>query len=147
MSTYSFLDVNASIVGPGGSSNLANGAAASEEGISITPTGEINAMTIGADGKGMHSLSADKSGSATVSLLKTSPQNKVLSQMYALQTASGAAHGQNTIVVTNRQSGDVITLQQVAFKKAPDLKYAKEGGTVEWEFDVVEIDRSLGDNS
>lgn len=147
MATYSFLDVNASIVGPGGSANLGNGAAAAEEGITITPTGEINTMVIGADGKGMHSLSADKSGTAKISLLKTSPQNKVLSQMYALQTASGAAHGQNTIVVTNRQSGDVITLQQVAFKKVPDLAYAKEGVPVDWEFDAIEIDRSLGDNS
>ena len=56
----------------------------------------------------------------------------------------GSAHGQNTIVITNAQSGDVVSLQQVAFKKAPELTYAKDGGSNEWTFDVGVIDRSLG---
>ncbi len=38
--------------------------------------GPKNTMTIGADGEVMHSLHADKSGTVTVNLLKTSPTNK-----------------------------------------------------------------------
>ena len=144
MSTYSFLDVNAAIVGPGGSINLANGAGSEDGGVSVTPTGDINTMTIGADGATMHSLHANKSGTVTVRLLKTSPINQRLAQMYAFQTAVGANHGQNVISIANIYTQDVITCQKVAFKKAPDLTYAKEGGHNEWIFDAGVIDRTLG---
>jgi hypothetical protein len=144
MSTYSFLDCNVAIVGPGGAINLGAGAATSEEGISVNPTGDIDSMHIGADGTPMHSLHADKSGEVSVRLLKTSPVNQRLSQMYALQTSSGSNHGQNTISISNSVTQDSITCQQVAFKRAPNLTYAKEGGTVEWQFNAGIIDRSLG---
>jgi hypothetical protein len=146
MSTYSFLDVKASLVGPGGSANLASGAAAAEEGITIAPTEDINTMTIGADGEVMHSLHANKSGVATIRLLKTSPVNQILSTLYAFQTASSANHGQNTISLTNPQTGDAVTMRQVAFQKIPDLTYAKEGGINEWVFHCGKIDRALGGN-
>lgn len=142
--TYSFLDVSASIIGPGGAFSLGNGAGASEEGITITPSGDISGMVVGADGTGQHSLYADKSGNVTVNTLKTSPVNQLLSAMYAFQTASGATHGQNTLVINDKSRGDVITCRQVAFKKAPDLTYAKDGGTVAWEFAAVAIERTLG---
>jgi hypothetical protein len=147
MSTYSFLDTQAAIVGPGGSVNLGAGAAVAEEGITIEPTEAINTMTIGADGSAMHSLHANKSGKAVVTLLKTSPVNQKLAQMYAVQTASGATHGQNTISLSNSHTGDSITLQIVAFGKAPSLKYQKEAGTNNWEFDCGVIDRTLGANA
>jgi Protein of unknown function (DUF3277) len=142
--TYSFLDVNASIVGPGGAFSLGNGAGAAEEGITVTPSGDIGGMLIGADGAGQHSLYADKSGTVTVNLLKTSPVNQLLSLMYAFQTASGATYGQNTLVINDASRGDVITCSQAAFKKAPDLTYAKDGGTNQWEFNVIRIERTLG---
>jgi Protein of unknown function (DUF3277) len=142
--TYSFLDVNASIVGPGGAFSLGNGAGAAEEGITVTPSGDIGGMLIGADGAGQHSLYADKSGTVTVNLLKTSPVNQLLSLMYAFQTASGATYGQNTLVINDASRGDVITCSQTAFKKAPDLTYAKDGGTNQWEFNVIRIERTLG---
>lgn len=142
--TYSFLDVNASIVGPGGGFSLGQGAGVSEEGISTAASENINGMHIGAGGDGMHSLHADKSGKVTVRLLKTSPTNQLLSAMYAFQTASGSAHGQNTIVIVDKSRGDVITCSQCAFSKRPDITYAKDGGTVEWVFDSIRIEMTLG---
>lgn len=144
MATYSFLDVHAALVGPGGAVNLGKGAANSEEGITIEATEDVDTMTIGADGTPMHSLHADRSGSVTVRLLKTSPVNQQLAQMYAFQTADSASHGQNTISIANNRTNDVISCQQVAFRKAPSLTYAKEGGTVEWQFNAGIIDRILG---
>jgi hypothetical protein len=144
MSTYSFLDVVASMVGPGGAVNLGQGAATSEEGVSVEPTEDIDTMTIGADGTPMHSLHANKSGTVTVRLLKTSPVNQKLAQMYAFQTASGSNHGQNTISIGNTATQDSITCQQVAFKRAPNITYAKEGGMNEWVFNAGIIDRTLG---
>ncbi len=142
---YSFLDVQAAIVGPGGAFSLGSGAGAAEEGISIDPSGEIDGMQIGADGTGQHSLHADKSGKVTVRVLKTSPVNKLLSAMYNFQTASAASHGQNTLTISDAVRGDVVTCRQCAFAKAPNLNYGKEAGTQDWEFNAIAIDRVLGD--
>ena len=142
--TYSFLEIQAALVGPGGAINLGNGSGASEEGISIDPTSDIDTMTIGADGSGMHTLHGDKSGRVTLRLLKTSPTNALLSGMYAFQTASGAVHGQNTITITDTNRGDVITCRGAAFAKAPPINYGREAGVIEWDFNVIEIDRTLG---
>lgn len=70
--SYSFQDVTATLTGPSGDIDLGAGSANAEEGITIAYAGAKNTMTIGADGEGMHSLHADKSGVITVNLLKTS---------------------------------------------------------------------------
>lgn len=144
MATYSFLDTQCSLVGPGGAINLGQGAAVAEEGITIDPAEDIDTMTIAADGTGMHSLHANKSGTVTVRLLKTSPVNQKLAQLYAFQTASGVNHGQNTVSLSNTNTQDAITCRLVAFKRAPTLTYAKDGGLNEWTFNAAQIDRALG---
>lgn len=141
---YSFQTIVAAIIGPGGSINLANGAGAAEEGITIEAVNDKNTMVIGAGGEGMHSLSADDSSTVTVRLLKTSPVNAVLQIMYNLQTASTILHGRNVITLRDIARGDVVTLTGVAFKKRPALSYAKDGGTVEWVFDAIKTDTILG---
>lgn len=142
--TYSFLDVAAAIVGPGGAFSLGSGAGAAEEGISVEPLDDINIMQVGADGSGQHSLSANKSCRVTVRLLKTSPVNQQLSLMMNFQRASASAHGQNTINITDLARGDVITCTQAAFARAPTLNYQKAAGINEWTFDCVSYDGVLG---
>jgi len=144
MATYSFLDVVATISGPTGSANLAKDAGASDEGISFEATGDKNTMQIGGGGAGQHSLHADKSGRVIVRLLKTSPINALLHQMYDIQTTSASLHGQNTIVCQQKASGDITTATQVAFKRKPPISYQKEAGTIEWEFDAIRIETVLG---
>lgn len=144
MIAYSFQDVQATLVGPTGTVNLGYGAAVAEEGISIEMAGDKNTMLIGADGEGMHSLHADKSGTLTVRLLKTSPTNATLQAMFDAQTLSSVLHGQNVIVVRNPQSGDITTARSCAFKKKPNLNYKKDGDVVEWQFDAIKIDTLLG---
>ena len=144
MTTYSFLDISATITGPGGSFSLGSGSGNAEEGITIEASEDIDSMTIGADGSVMHSLHANKSGTVTIHYLKISPQNAKLSAMYALQTAAGALHGNNTIVVSNLYTNDVIAMTQVAFRRAPNINYAKEGGLVDWQFNAGVIERTLG---
>lgn len=135
MATYSFLDVTCAITGVGGNINLAANAGAAEEGISIEPIEDKSTMTIGVDGAVMHSLHGSSASKISVKLLKTSPTNPLLMNMYTQQTLSAASHGNNTIVLTVPTTGENIAITQVAFKKAPALSYAKEGGTVEWLFD------------
>jgi hypothetical protein len=144
MGTYSFQDVTAALVGIGGAINLASGAGAAEEGITVEAVGDKSAMTIGADGSGMHSLSADESSTATIRLLKTSPVNAQLMLMYNLQTRSSVAHGKNVITIRDTARGDTIVLVEAAFKKRPAISYAKDGGTVEWVFDCIKTVQLLG---
>ena len=145
MATYSFLDVTASLTGPPGVIDLGQGSTNSEEGITQTMGGNKNTMTIGADGEVMHSLHADKSGTITVTLLKTSPVNKKLSLAYNAQSQSSATWGNNVIVIRNTASGDISTARSCAFQKQPDFNNAKEGGTVAWVFDCGKIDQLLGE--
>jgi len=141
---YSFLNVNATIAGPGGILNLAAGAAVAEEGITIEPVEDKNIMTVGADGRGQHSLIASDACTLTVRLLKTSPVNAQLMLMYDLQSASSALWGQNVVTVVDSGRNDLTTIQAVAFKKKPVLNYAKEGGIMEWVFDGIKANSVLG---
>lgn len=143
---YSFLNVVATMAGPGGILNLAAGAAVAEEGITIEATTDKNVMTIGADGKGQHSLVADDSCSLTVRLLKTSPLNAALMIMYDLQSASSSLWGQNVFTIVDTGRLDATVIQSAAFKKKPTITYAKEAGLMEWTFDGINANSILGAN-
>jgi hypothetical protein len=144
MAAYSFLDVNATLVGAGAVIDLGAGSGNGEEGITVTQTNARNTVTIGADGEGMHSLSGDKSGTVTIRLLQTSPVNAKLMALYDAQTLSSSVWGQNVITITNSASGDAIGCRSCAFQKRPELNYKKDGGVVEWVFDALKIDAILG---
>ncbi len=143
-STYSFLDVQCGITGPGGTFSLGSDAGAAEEGITIAFAEPKNTMTTGAGGDVMHSLHAGRTGMITVRLLKTSPVNRQLSVLYNFQTTSAAYHGRNTISMRNPVTGDTFTLSACAFQKFPDNVNGKDGGTNEWTFDCGFIDPLLG---
>ncbi|HKS34807.1 MAG TPA: phage protein [Enterobacteriaceae bacterium] len=145
MSTYSFIDVSATLVGPTGSIDLGYGSAIAEEGITVAMSGAKNTMTEGADGEVMHSLHASKTGTITLTYLKTSPTNKKLSLAYNIQSQSSATWGNNVIVIRNRVSGDIITARSCAFQKQPDNANAKTGNTMAWVFDAGKIDQVLGE--
>lgn len=141
---YSFLNVVCGIVGPGGAFNLGAGAAVSEEGISIEPVEDKNVMTIGADGKGQHSLLASDAAKVTVRLLKTSPINAALMAMFDAQSISSALWGQNVITVVDTARGDTSILQSCAFTKKPVINYKKEADIIEWIFDSISATTILG---
>lgn len=143
--TYSFLDVSCSMTGPTGIIDLGAGSANSKEGITVTMAEAKNTMTIGADGEGMHSMHGGKSGTITVNLLKTSPQNKKLSIAYNAQSLSSALWGNNVFVVRNSVSGDLVTARGGAFQKVPDFANAEDGATVAWVFDCIKIDSLFGE--
>lgn len=142
---YSFLDVHAAISGPGGNFPLSGDRAGiAQEGLTIAPTGDKNTMTVGADGSAKHSLLADSSGTITVNLLRTSPVNRQLQEMYNYQAQSSANWGRNTITVRDVARGDTVTGQQVAFAKSPEKVFAKEGGSLQWTFHAAKIEGQIG---
>ncbi|MDD3310952.1 phage protein [Pseudodesulfovibrio sp.] len=142
MPAYSLKDVTMTINGEGGNLSLKEGTG--DEGISIEPTGDQNNMTEGADGTVMHSLSASSASTVTLRLLKTSPVNAQLMTMFNYQTGSASRWGTNTITVEDTARGDLVTVTNAAFKKAPPLKWAKVGDIVEWQFDGGQTTYVLG---
>lgn len=141
---YSFLDVHATLQGPGVSVPLGNGSGVAEEGITIEFLEETDNMLIGADGSTAHSLHASKAGKVTVRLLKTTPTNALLTQAYNFQRQSSLNWGQNVIVVTNPVTGDVYSCTQAAFARFPSNTFAKDAGTIDWEFLAGRIEPILG---
>ena len=144
LGTYSFLDVLATITGPGGSFSLGSGAGDANEGITIEYNDDKDRMLVGADGSAMHSLIASKAGRCSIRILKTSPTNAKLSQLYTVQTQSSLNHGKNVILVSNQVTGDQYTLNGAAFAKFPRNDYATEAGMLEWLFNIAQIDEVLG---
>lgn len=143
---YSFQNVQAAIKGPGLSLNVGSGAAVAEEGITIAPNEDANQMTIGADGKGQHTLIASNGGLLTMRFLKTSPTNGYLQLAYNAQKASSALWGQNIVSVADPTRGETTICQSVAFKKKPEVVYDKAGPMMEWTFDCLSIVTLLGLN-
>ena len=141
---YSFEDVQATLTGPGGVASLGAGAAVAKEGITVDFTEDKDAMIVGADGKAVHSLRASKAARITVRLMKTSPQNAVLSQMYNTQIASSLFWGQNLLTVTNPVTGDDYPCTEVAFAKFPSITWAEDPNMNEWTFNAGQADPQLG---
>jgi Protein of unknown function (DUF3277) len=144
MNTYSFVDVSASLNGPTGTVDLGYGSAVADEGITTEMVGEKNTMLTGADGRVMHSLHAENSARVTVRLLKVSPINQILMGMFDAQALVSGLWGQNVIVIRQIQSGDITTASQCAFRRRPNISYAKDGDIVNWEFDCGGIATVLG---
>lgn len=144
MGAYSFLDVQAAIVGPGGAFTIGSDRAIANEGITIAFIGDRNTLTTGAGQGVMHSLHAARPAIFTIRLLKTDPANSLLSVMFDLQTSSSALWGINTILVSDLQRGDVASGRQCAFQKFPDNTYATEGNTLEWVFQAGFAHEILG---
>jgi Protein of unknown function (DUF3277) len=142
--TYSFLDVQATIVGPNGVAVLGNGSGAADEGISIQYAEDQGTITTGADGSWMPTVHAAQSGTVIVRMLKSSPTNSILQAMYSADRAVPSSGGQNTIVVTWLTAGDVFTAQGCIFKKFPDETYGKDGPLLEWAWGAGYITPLLG---
>jgi hypothetical protein len=139
---YSFIDVTAEIYSLtlGSSFRLGgDGTSQAEEGITIVYTEETNTQTIGADGSVMNSLHAAMAGTLTTRLLKISPVNYQLAQLYNYQRMSSATWGNNTITIRDVNRMESITCVGCAFSRFPQITYNKVGAVMEWEFHVSVI--------
>jgi hypothetical protein len=114
MSTYSFLNVQASIIGPGLVAQLGASAGAAKEGLSTEFDEDKTTVTTGADGAIMTSLRASQTGRIIVRLLKTSPYNAVLSNAFNFQRVSAINWGNNLVRVVDKARGDVVTGRQMS---------------------------------
>jgi hypothetical protein len=79
-----------------------------------------------------------------VTVLKTSPLNAMLANLYSAQKGSSSTWGQNTVSIRDMVNGDDITCSGCAFQTVPDINYATEGGTNAWVFDSGKIEWKAG---
>ena len=144
--TYSFLDVVATLTGPGAAAvPLGNGAGIHDDGITVEFEEDQNTMTTGADGTVMNALKATRRGHCIVRVMKTSPTNAFLSLLFNFQKQSSANWGQNLIVVSDLVRGDLYRCALAAFAKYPSITWSKEGMVLnEWRFHVGDIEPLLG---
>jgi hypothetical protein len=143
MAAYSFLDITASISGSGGSFSLKGGNA--PEGITVVADNDTTETVTGADGAIMHSLMEQgKTATVTVTLLKTSPVNAQLQQLYNSQSQSSATWGDNVISISDIVRGDDITVSDAAFIRQADANYAASAGTMAWTFRGKITSKTLG---
>ena len=146
VASYSFLDNTLTINGPNGSFTIGGpDTGSADEGFDIDFVEDADTMTPGADGSTMHSLNATKRAGWTLRLLKTSPVNAQLANMYNADRSAGSQQwGQNTLTMTNAVSGDSYTGAQTAFRKFPRNAYAKNANMLEWTFNSGQTDPQLG---
>ncbi len=131
--TYSFLDVQVTITGPGGSFDLGSNGM-SDEGISYSMIGPKDIMTLGANGNGMHTLVAANAAKSEMSFLKNSPSNAFLNYLYNYQAASSLYWGKNQVTINNPVTGDSVTLLGGAFEKQTDNGYRTQANLLVWPF-------------
>lgn len=143
LGTYSFLNIQATLSGPGGSFPIGSSSGNADEGISIEMLEDKDLMTVGADGSVMHSLRASNAARISIRFLKTSPVNALLSALYNFQRTSAINWGQNVLVISDVIRGDVIASAQCAFAKQANVTYAKDAGMMEWSF-LGTVDEILG---
>ncbi len=144
---YSFVQNTLTVSGPNGSFTLGGpDTAAADEGFSWSYA--ENEQAGGADGSAMNSFNANLRGKLTVRLQKVSPVNKQLSDLFSADRANlGVNWGQNVFTHRDVIRGDLIVGVQGAFTKFPNINVPKIAGTIEWEFDIGQIDASLGPGS
>ncbi len=143
MGTYSFLNVSASITGPGISASIGAGAANAKNSVSVVFDEDKTKTDTGSDGSLMQSLRATQTGTLKFRFQKTSPINAVLSAAYAFQRQSSANWGQNIIRITDKVRGDVVRGLQISFVKFPDNEWNEDGNEIEWNFRGI-VTESLG---
>jgi hypothetical protein len=134
MGVYSFINVQATVAGPGLQAQIGSNSGAAKEGISCEMDEDKTTVTTGADGSIMHSLRASQTGRVTIRLLKTSPINQQLQNAYNFQRSSAANWGQNVIRVVDKFRGDVVSGAEMGFLRQPNNTWSEEGNILEWTF-------------
>lgn len=124
MSTYSFNEISASLIGPGGAISLRYVSGNTNEGITIAKAG-----------------GNDKSGTITLAYDRKSPVNAQLQALYDAQSLDARLRGRNLITLTNPATGDVTACRSCAFSEVPDLS---KNGIMRWVFSASKIDTILG---
>lgn len=116
-----------------------------DDAITITRAVDSTTSKVGADGKMMVSISADRSGSFKFKLQATSPSNKYLTGLLALQEAGPASFVPVTVQFLDTYRNDVAVGTVGYIKNMPEIKRGVSAGDAEWEIVVENLNSLIGD--
>jgi hypothetical protein len=102
---------------------------------------------VGADGKMMVSISADKSGEFTFKLQQTSPSNKYLMALLALQEFSAKSFVPVNVLCRDTYRNDVASGTVGYIKKPAGQQRGMEGNNQEWVIVTERMDLIFGDTA
>ena len=102
---------------------------------------------VGADGKMMVSISADKSGEITFKLQQTSSSNKFLMALTALQEAAGTNFVPVTVLFQDTYRNDMAAGTVGYLKKPADMTRGTQAQNTEWVIVVERLDMVCGDSA
>ncbi len=89
----------------------------------------------GVDGSGTVSVNNSRPTEVTLTLMRTSKGNAVLSGIHKAAKSTGSKVAVVPMAVTDLGSnGDLFVSAECVIKKFPDESYAKETNTVQWVF-------------
>lgn len=100
-------------------------------------------LIVGADGDGCFVKSNNKSGEVTLTLLRSSPSNDILSALYKVQESLPVPQ---PLFAKDGLGTSLISSAKALIKKIPDLTFSKEMNTAEWVFIVHDLDIFVGGN-
>lgn len=108
--------------------------------LTVSPTSERSTMVAGGDGNVQRSVSADLSGTATITLQQVSPSNAVL-QQYANTQDTGS-------FIVQDLSGDTVISADIAWvSQQAEASFGVEAGTREWAISLGEINWGIAGNN
>ena len=114
--------------------------------ISIKRRSDLASDKIGADGRMMVSISADRSGEVSIKLQQTSGSNKYLNQLAIGQEVLTTGFTPVLIYLSDVYRGDVVSGVPGYMKKMPDVNRGEKGQTQEWQFVVENLDVFFSDS-
>ena len=102
---------------------------------------------VGADGKMMVSISADKSGEFTFKLQQTSPSNKMLMALLGLQEFSAKTFVPINVIARDTYRNDVASGTVGYIKRPAPQQRGMEGTNQEWTIVTERMDLIFGDTA
>ena len=98
----------------------------------------------GSDGEGWRSKSNDKSGTCTVTLLRSSASNDLLSALSALDEASG--DGVGPLLLKDLAGTSIYESEDCWIEKPADAEFARDKTSREWVFKMTVLIPFAGGN-
>lgn len=103
--------------------------------IKISQTEEGFTYKQGVDGEGTRSATGARLARVTITVMQTSAANAYFSALYNGDIATEGGAGIVPIGIKDLGGLDLFASKEAWIVKMPDRAYAKEAGTVDWEFD------------
>lgn len=102
---------------------------------------------VGSDGVVARTKTNNFSGSITVTLMQTSPDNNYLSALLSdAENSTSAGAGVFNVQVVDKTGSSIFSSSNAWIRKPPDVDYSREFSTREWTIDVDKLEMFSGGN-